>query len=171
MSFLRPVAARRIARWSETVVTGAVALACLWSGLAGAGHRPWLVTGAIFAAGSVAGVLAVLAAVNAYLGSDDRDPGVVTVEEGRIAYFGPSGGGFAELDGLRAIVVVEARDGHRFWRFDQPDMAPLMVPVHAEGAAQLTDVLAALPGFSLARAAQALVRDGQGERQVWRRPV
>jgi len=94
-------------------------------------------------------------------------PGVVTIDERRIAYFGPFDGGVISIDGLTAISIESGPEP--VWRLRVSDGTVLRVPAAAEGAEDLPEAFAALDGFSPARAAHALAARGNATFPVWRR--
>lgn len=98
--------------------------------------------------------------------AEDAGPGLVAVREGAIAYFGPSGGGMADLDALSVVAVGHGPAG-RMWLLSGVDGQVLRVPAGAVGAEALLDALYALPGFSQARLGRALTSETTME--VWRR--
>ncbi len=73
-------------------------------------------------------------------------PGVVRVDEGQIAYFGPLTGGAVARSEL-SIVRLDHTGKPAHWVLGQPGQADLSIPVTAEGAERLFDVFSGLPGL------------------------
>lgn len=171
MSFIRRDARRFLLRWAEPAIyAGATALGAFW--LHAQTGAWWLVAVALVAGGYLfySALLAALAAQ----GDEEQGPGVVSVEERRLAYFGPRAGGVISIDEIFEIAISppEARmwDYDTAWvlRWSKTEPA-LIIPAAAEGAEALLDAFAALPGFSPARALLALrVKDGPLV-TIWRR--
>lgn len=168
MSFFRPEVSRLARRWAETAIIGAVAAMFLWTAWTGAALRPVAITVVLGALGCVAGTLTWIAAQKARLRRDGDDPGVVTVEEARITYFGPTYGGVIHLPDVTRISVAPSPRG-AVWRIEQPDVPTLAIPAAAEGADSLPEAFAALPGFWIGRAAQAFAAAEAYESVIWRR--
>ncbi|MEM7237305.1 MAG: hypothetical protein AAF501_05715, partial [Pseudomonadota bacterium] len=156
MSFLRPDAVQTVLRWSEPVLSAILAL--------------WLarITWGLLASGNPLGVLALIGAgiatlwtvvsgIRRILGRralGPGGPGVVTLQEGRIGYFGPSGGGFVAVDALIAVDLVALRRGGSdglVWQFSDAEGGYLAIPQTAEGAEDLLDTLGVLPRLDYAR--------------------
>lgn len=105
-------------------------------------------------------------------------PGMVEVNEGEIAYFGPRLGGTVGVPDLAEIRILSLR-GRRVWRLKQGDGQVILIPVEAAGADQLFDAFAALPGMDTAVLVAALAPQGAGtgnvlaldgiDRLIWQR--
>lgn len=170
MSFVRPEIIRMATRWAETTLMAGAAAAILLVAVQGASRRHLLVTLVLLGLAFVASALAWIAARKALVERDFSQPGIVRVQEGRIEYFGPHDGGFADFD-LLVAVKLSAKTGRTVWVFEQRGMPTLRVPVNAKGAEHLPERLAALPGFSSGRALQALRGPMESDVEMWRSPV
>jgi hypothetical protein len=164
VSFVRPEAAAALARWREPALWAAalaLGLVLIWRGYARLEPLA-LAAGTAFAAGGFALLRGALARMR--LAAAGPEPGVVTIDEGRIGIWGPAGGGFVDLASLSAV-AVRGRPGaaERAWVLRTEDGGALVVPFGALGADRLPDTLAALPGLDLEAAAE---REGL----VWRAP-
>jgi len=164
MSLIRPEARAALWRWRE-VLTGAAVLGLgLWWGIGTNGILPWI--GGIVGLAGAALVLAGLQRARFRTGSGG--PGVVQVDEGRIAYFGPLTGGAVALSEIAAVTLDQSgRPGH--WVLSQPGQPDLHVPLNAEGAEALFDAFAALPGFRTERMLAAIRQRGTQQVSIWRR--
>ena len=176
MSFLRPEVARLFSRWAETAAYFAALGVGLWFVLAHGPSAPLWRFG-------LAGVVVVLgfwfirsAALDALLGGAGEAPGVVKIDERRIAYFGPHQGGVVSIDDVFAIEIWTADEAH--WRYEaewvlrwSETEAALIIPVSAAGADALPDAFAALPGFAAERALAALSGAEGATFTIWRRRV
>ncbi|TMV10291.1 hypothetical protein FGK63_04295 [Ruegeria sediminis] len=142
MSFVRPEAKAALWRWREVLAAVVVALLGVsWIGGPGGllGWIGWVLV-------VVAAALAVVGVQRARFRTGAGGPGVVTVDEGQIAYMGPlTGGMVAAREMERLALDPTARPAH--WILEQPGQPTLHIPVNAEGAEALFDVFATLPGL------------------------
>ena len=165
---IRPEVSAALWRWREVIATlglGAVGMALMLGG-------GWV----RLALGGALAVLAAALAINAVrrmrFGQGGGGPGIVEVDEARISYFGPQGGGFVsvvELSELRLVTLA----GRRHWRLKQMDGQALLIPVEASGAERLFDAFASLPGIAgsdLVAALQAADVQALGP-VIWRHPA
>ncbi|MEM8752880.1 MAG: hypothetical protein AAGF90_07890 [Pseudomonadota bacterium] len=177
MSFVRPELARAARRWAETAIYASLtAVAVLWSLVAG--PMGWLGWAAASGAAAIGALLIRSAALSALSDREGAAPGVVKIDERRIAYFGPHEGGVVALDELASIDILAPDPS--CWRYEVEwalrgaDPAAVIVPASSVGAEGMIDAFAALPGFAPARAVAALARAGTkaGEGTmvtIWRR--
>lgn len=162
MSLIRPDIRDALIRWRE-VIAGAVFVAI--------GLRLILDTyGALFLIGCglfLAGLGLVFAGVQrARFRTGGGGAGVVDVDERRITYFGPFGGGAVAVDDL----VEVGADPSRSWLLRDAQGTHLMIPMNAEGADQLFDALTVLPGLSAARLIDARRAASQRYTTLWEKP-
>lgn len=172
MSFLRPEAVSAVRRWAMPVglVVIAAALAITWiPRLIGGNWLALVPLGIAAVAMLTAAALSqtALAGVWARFGG----PGIVTIEEGRISYFGPLGGAVLALDGLETVAIVAGDHvpGGRAWHLGDAFGQSAIIPAGARGAAKLLDSLGTLPGFHVAQAIAAMQRAQTGDHHIWRR--
>jgi hypothetical protein len=164
MSFIRPEAREAIWRWRE-VIAG-VFLALLggsWAVGPGGllGWLGWALT-CIGAAVTVIGIQRARFRLGA------GGPGVVQVDEGQIAYFGPlTGGAMAARDLDRLVLDHTAQPAH--WVLEIAGQAPLLIPVNAEGSEALFDAFATLPGLRTERMLVELRKSGPHQVVIWER--
>lgn len=141
--FLRPAALATLTRWRGPLIAGGAAALGLWAGLAAGGILAAL--GWVMAA---AGLAALWAAVQrARFAPAAEGPGVVSITEGQIAYFGPAGGGFAAIDEVTEILLAR-RGAQAAWVLRSTGRPDLLIPADADGADALFDAFAALPGLT-----------------------
>lgn len=151
MSFIRPEIATVLHRWREVIGAGALVGLGLW--VAARGGPFYAVLGTTL--GLAGAGLALMAWRRLRFARQGNGPGVVEVDEGQIAWFGPGIGGFVSLADLAEVGLVTVQ-GLRVWRFRQADGQLLLVPVAAQGADRLYDALTALPGIDGSRLLAAL---------------
>ncbi|WP_050929278.1 hypothetical protein [Aestuariivita boseongensis] len=145
MSFVRPEARATLWRFREILSgTGLGALGLYLA--AGRGLTVWLG----YAALVVALGLIVVGFQRTRFRTGGGGPGVVGIDEGQIAYFGPlSGGVMALADMERLTLDPTAQPAH--WLLESKEHPPLHIPVNAEGSEKLFDAFAALPGIRTER--------------------
>ena len=142
MPLIRPEASAALYRWREVLIgAGAVVLGLYWVFFT-YGLLPWI--------GGVLGLagLGLIAAgfQRARFRGAAGGPGIVQVDEGRVAYFGPLTGGVVALSEMSALALdPTAKPAH--WVLAQPGQPDLYIPLNAEGAEALFDVFASLPGI------------------------
>ena len=162
MSFLRPEAKEALWRWREPMAGAAVALLGAWWTF-GTGLMPWV--GWPLVAAGAALIVAGLQRVRFRRGG--QGPGVVTVDERRVAYMGPLDGGTVDLADLDTLTLDPA-SSPPVWRLATPERT-LAVPVSALGSEALFDAFASLPGLDTGRMLAEL-EGGRAEVVVWSRP-
>lgn len=162
MAFVRPDLAAKLHRWREAIAWAAVTavgLFLIWRGYAGAATGPFAL-GVVLAG---AGATLLRGAIGrAQLAGAAPGAGVLLIDEARVAYLGPFGGGFVDLARLTRVELT--RDN---WILSADDGTQLVVARGAEGADRLPDALTALPGLDL-QAASGI--DRAGSAVIWSRP-
>jgi hypothetical protein len=171
MTLLHPDLAARLTRWREALASGALTAAGIWiMSLGGWVYHP---TGAFVAGVGVCWAIVALRRLRfaRAVSRPGSAPGVISLDEGQVSYFGPVYGGalaIAEIVELR----IARRDGLVEWRLRGRDGSLVRIPATALGAERLFDVFWALPGIdilTLTRALDAPPRDGLTP-PLWRRP-
>ena len=164
MSFIRPEARATLWRWRELIV--AVLMLLIGLKWAYTSYGFTAVTG--WALILVGLVLAVIGAQRLRFRLGAGGPGIVQVDEGQIAYFGPlTGGAVAASEIERLRLDHTSKPPH--WVLEQPGQAPLAIPVNAEGHEALFDVFAALPGLKTERMLTELRKVGAHQVVIWER--
>ncbi len=169
MSFIRPELLTALARrqdhaWAIAgLVTGALVM---WRGVGT--MAPFLT---IFGGG-----IAVLSAVlwvahrqRAAFRREVTQPGIVQIDEAQISYYGPETGGVVDRDALIRVDLVSGGDGRARWALYHSDGSPVSIPLAAEGADKLVDLLMSLPRVEVGAALSALDRGRVGLVTVWTR--
>jgi len=118
-------------------------------------------------------ILALQAAQKVRFAKALVDPGVVTIDERRIGYFGPDGGGFVEMDALTKldfqVFTVPASEPVGLWHLTHADGGPVMIPMAAKGAEGLLDLFSALPAVRLNDAISARSAGRNATVAIWRK--
>lgn len=162
MSAIRPEATAALLRWRDVLVGGAlIALGLYWILVAG-GLLYWIGFAVVLAGGA----LTVAGIQRARFRQGGGGPGVVTVVEGRIGYFGPLSGGVIDLEDMTQLRLDPSeRPAH--WHLRQPGQPELAIPVNAEGADLLFDVFATLPGMRTEYMLRLLEAPGDHPVVIW----
>ncbi len=174
MSFIRPEAKTKLRRWGEPAVLAGAAAIAFWIGVGQALEKDLFAIGT-FAFGlffAISAVSMIIRQIAAGSGSE-AGPGVVTVEEGMIRYFGPEQGGIAAIDALVSVELVRPQDGPDspvFWLLRDELGRDLAIPGGAVDTEQLFDALGTLDGISYQAMLDAKLTDKAGRFPVWRRP-
>ena len=172
MSFIRPEISGAYAKWKEVIwLAGGATRALLFAA------RVWQ-SSFLFAALALClalplAILALQAAEKVKFAKALADPGVVTIDERRIGYFGPDGGGFVEMDALMKldfqVFAMPTGEPVGLWHLAHADGAPVMIPMAAKGAEGLLDLFAALPNVRLKDAIAARTAGKNVIVSIWRR--
>lgn len=174
MSFFRPEAVKALKQWGVPAGLGVVGVALIWRGWQVFADGAW--TGAVLIGIGLFACLALFGAVErAITGWRGRrgGPGMVVIEEGRISYFGPVGGGIMALDALIAVDIVTTDQGplvdDLFWVLSDEFGKMVSIPGGARDAGQLLDALGALRGFDHLAVITAMGSTDNARFEIWRR--
>ncbi|KAA9010568.1 hypothetical protein [Histidinibacterium aquaticum] len=164
--FIRPELLRSLRRWREVIAAALLIALGLWWGVTSFGVLRWL---------GVA--IAICGLALAYAGSQrlrfnpgGGGPGVVTVDEARLVYYGPETGGVADLDLLHRLELDPAAPPGASWVLTMETGEVLTVPVNAEGADRLFDLFARLPGLRSEAVVNALSHRPSDAVTLWQAP-
>ncbi|MDF1856520.1 hypothetical protein [Pseudooceanicola sp.] len=166
MSFMRPEVALAARRWREALIGVAILAFGLWIALAALGILIWL--GWLFALAGLGLIAAGVQRGRFRIGHNG--PGVVQVDEGQIAYFGPWNGGVVALSEIVEITLDRGYDP-LIWRLRQPGRAALEIPATAEGVEALFDAFTALPAFDTRTMLAALHAVDRHPIVIWEKPA
>jgi hypothetical protein len=172
VSFLRPELAARLRLWREPLAWAAllaVGLWLVWQGYSRLAPLPFA-AGLVFVAAGAALLRPALRRMRLHA---ELGQGVVVIDEARIAYFGPRGGGFVDLPSIVRVEIVTRPhvppDSAHAWVMTAEDGTRLIVPLGAEGADRLFDALSPLPGIDFDAGAAAVAARRPGRATVWRK--
>lgn len=162
---LRPEARAALWRGREVIVGIGVTGLGLWWALTSFGILQWLGWGL-----AALGTGLVLGGVQRWrFRQEGRGPGILRIDEGRVAYMGPLTGGTADLDAVRRL-RLDRRGTPAHWLLETGDEV-LAIPVTAEGAEALFDAFVALPGLKRGRMIELLNEEARDIVTVWTRPA
>lgn len=161
MDWIRPELREWMWRWREALIGGAVALLGAYWALTGFGLLSWLGWLLVVAAP----VLIFAGVQRGRFRSGSGGPGAVRIDEGQVAYFGPLTGGMVALSEVLRL-SLDSRSSPPVWILEQPGQPELAIPLTAEGADDLFDVFAALPGIKTDRMLEQMRTGGTHHRVV-----
>ncbi len=164
MSFVRPEAQRAVRKWRDVLVAAAVLVLGAYWAFATPGLLHWIGYVVI-----VAGLSMLFVGIQrARFRAGQGGPGVVHVDEGQVAYFGPLTGGVVALREMTCLMLdPTAKPAH--WVLSQPGQADLQVPVSAEGAEGLFDAFTSLPGIRTERMLAEMKRGADHPVVIWQK--
>ncbi len=163
MTFVRPEARENLWRAREMITgSGFAALGGYW--VMGVGLLSYL--GVVFIL--LGAALGVVGWQRFRFRGKGGGQGVVQVNEGQIAYFGPLSGGAVALSDL-GRVALDGGSFPRHWILTTTTGDRLQIPVNAEGVEALFDVFAALPGMRTERMLSSLKAATPVTRVLWER--
>lgn len=163
MSFIRPEARAGLWRIREMLAGGGLtALGSYWA--LGFGLLSYI--GYAVAAFGVA--LTIIGWQRFRFRGAGGGPGVVRVDEGQIAYFGPLTGGVVALSELE-VVSLDGAVLPQHWILTTNTGETLQIPVNAEGVEALFDVFTALPGMRTERMLAELRAEASASKVLWQR--
>lgn len=164
MTFFRPEAQAQLWRWREVWVGFGIFLLGLWFVL-GPGFL-LAIPGYAMALGGI--VLCWVGMQRGRFRGAGDGAGAVSVDEGKVIYFGPLTGGAVALREMSRLIL----DGRMFpahWSLEQQGQPPLLIPVNAAGSEVLFDAFATLPGLKTERMLSTLRSDPHQAVVIWQR--
>ncbi|WP_026758218.1 hypothetical protein [Sediminimonas qiaohouensis] len=162
MSLIRPEARSTLWKLREVLAGAVIGGLGLYWGLTALAPLSWVGWGVLF----IGCILSVSGLQRARFWRGKGGPGVVRVDEGQVAYFGPYDGGAVALSELSRLELDPAPDPP-LWYLYQPGQPVLAIPVTAENADTLFDSFAALPGMRTERMLSALRGGGEHRIVIW----
>ncbi|MBB3713159.1 hypothetical protein FHS00_002760 [Limimaricola variabilis] len=162
---LRPEARAALWRGREVIAGIGVAALGLWWALTSFGILQWLGWGLV-----ALGAGLVVGGVQRWrFRQEGQGPGILKIDEGRVAYMGPLTGGTVDLDAVRRL-RLDRRGTPAHWLLETGSEV-LAIPVTAEGAEALFDAFSALPGLKRGPMIELLNGEARDVVTVWTRPA
>jgi hypothetical protein len=149
------------ARWHEALIGAGIGALGLYWALTSFGLLSWIGWGLV----ALSPVMIFAGIQRGRFRTGSGGPGVVRVDEGQVAYFGPLTGGAVALSEVTRL-SLDAQSVPPVWVLEQPGQPELTVPLTAEGADALFDVFAALPGIRTDRMLEEMRRASGPHRVV-----
>ena len=163
---IRDGALRSLARWRGLLIALGVMLLGLWWAWNSFGLLEWL--GYVLVLVGLA--LMWTAWQRLRFGAGREGPGLVQVDEGQIAYFGPLTGGIVARSNLNTLSIdPDGKPAH--WVLGHSGGDDLAIPVTATGTEALFDYFSALPGMRLDRLLTAARGGFDTRTRLWSRPA
>jgi hypothetical protein len=100
--------------------------------------------------------------------TDGQGEGVVEIDERRVTYLAPVGGGTVSLDELREVLLGNAPKRH--WMLTDSTGARVIIPVNAVGADRLLDAILNLPDVNEDATLAALRNKSNADNVIWQSP-
>lgn len=175
MSFFRREATDAIRRYGEPALYLILAVVAFWQGMRLINQGAWV--GVVLLGVGAVPALAVFGtlerAVVAWRGRR-AGPGMVSIKEGQIAYFGPHGGAVLAFDALIRVEILTTDQGpfadDHFWLLTDEMGQSAMIPGGAQDAPKLLDRLGSLPGFDHMAVLSAMGSTENAKFLIWQRP-
>lgn len=149
-------------RWRDVLMALGLSGVGLFFALTAFGILKWI--GWVMAALGLFGAIAAWQRMR-FAGTGDG-AGVVTLDERRVIYLGPTDGGVLDLD---LMVQLDLTPSSK-WRLIKDDGDVLEIPSDAKGADTLFDVFNALPGMKTEYMLSVLERPRAGQMTIWIAP-
>lgn len=164
---IRPEALAFLKRWREAIIAGVI----LMGSLQAASTTTGLVNALSWVTALIGAALFIEGVRRARLPQDSGGVGVVEVNERRITYFGPLGGGALSINELIRVKVHTNALGPMasdfYWEFTDREGQRLTIPGDAENASALFDALTALKGADYEAVIKASSSTEKAEFMVW----
>lgn len=173
MSLVRSEVGARLRDWREPVIWAALLLLGLYLVFLGyANLAPLSFLAGLIATATGFGLLRD-SLRRRRLRAGAPSEGVVVIDEARIGYFGPRGGGFVDLPAIASVEIVTRPHvppgSSHAWVIRADDAEALVIPVGAHGAEALVSTLSALPGIDFDLAAATVSGPGARRATLWRK--
>ncbi|WP_299210462.1 hypothetical protein [uncultured Tateyamaria sp.] len=162
--FFRPEAKATLWRWREVLAGIALAILALWWLAQARGVLGYIAPVMLVGAGA----LIMVGLQRGRFRGAGGGLGTVQVDEGEVTYFGPLSGGSVSMREVQRL-TLDGAQSPAHWRLDQPHQPPLMIPVDADGADELFDAFAALPGLKTERMLAQLRSRPDASVLIWER--
>lgn len=173
MNFIRPELRARLHTWREPIAWGALTLlgaTLILQGYADVAPLSFIL--GLLSAGIGLGLL-LPALRRVRLASETQAEGVVMIDEARIAYLGPRGGGYVDLPSVARVEIVTRPHippaSPHAWVITTDAGERLTIPLGAEGADGLLDALSPLPGIDFDAGVAAVLSRRPGRAVMWRK--
>ena len=163
MAFIRPDVKEAVSRFRDAIAGIAVSLLGVYWALNGVGFMSIVGTSL-----AVAGALLVFAGIQrGRFRSGAGGPGIVSVDEGQVTYYGPLEGGSVVISELAKVEFDATARPKAEWILHDPVTGPLRIPINAEGADALFDVFSKLEGIQTEKMLAAMKSRRRQQTVIW----
>ncbi|RYH01625.1 hypothetical protein EU805_13285 [Salipiger sp. IMCC34102] len=162
--FMRPEVRAALWRWREVIFAAGLAAVGLWAAQS-LGVVRWIGWTMV----ALGAALAVAGVQRARFRQDGQGPGIVALDERRLVYMGPLTGGAMDVSDLTQLELEPQALPAPHWILTGVGGQVLEIPVNAEGADELFDVFAALPGIRTHAMLDVLQRTPDARVTVWQK--
>ncbi len=161
MNFIRPEVRLALLKWRDAIVgTFVLLLGLYWA--SGFGVLRWIGV----ALAIIGGALIYTGLQRARFLAGKDGPGVVTLDEGQISYFGPISGGVVAMSDL-SLLMLDPTQKPAMWVLQQAGQSDVHIPVNAEGAELLFDAFASLPDIRTSHMLNTLKSEPDHPVVIW----
>ena len=160
---IRPQAKAFLLRWRELIL-GIIIVAL--------GAKLYITSFGLLKIASAVAI--ILSAIAMYIGQqrgrfrmDGVAPGIVSLIEDQISYFGPHHGGTISIANITSVNLITYEE-IRSWRLDQNGKPSLIIPVAAMGGELLFDAFTKLKDINLENMVRQLSQENEHSAIIWR---
>lgn len=164
MNFIRPEARTTLWRWREVLVALIILGLGAWWSFGSFGILQWVGYGFL----GIGTALLAAGGQRLRFRTGQGGPGMVSVDEGQITYFGPLTGGSIAL-GEMTRLALDSSGKPRHWVLSQPGQPNLHIPLNAKGAEVLFDAFSTLPGMRTENLLAKMNSDADTAVLIWQR--
>lgn len=161
---IRPEARDAIYQWREVIMgVGIAALGAYW-----VVNYFGLLKGIGFLLVLLGIAITYVGVQRARFRQNSEGPGIVTVVEGEISYFGPLSGGAVSIEDIEQITLRTSM-GQRSWHIKRAAETPIDIPTNARGAEALFDVFTMLPKLNIEFMVKKLSQKDDKDVLIWQK--
>lgn len=160
---IRPQAQAFLLRWRELIL-GIIIVAL--------GAKLYITSFGLLKIASAVAI--ILSAIAMYIGQqrgrfrvDGLAPGIVSLIEDQISYFGPHHGGTISIANVTSVNLITYEE-IRSWRLDQNGKPSLIIPVATMGGELLFDAFTKLKDLNLENMVRQLSQENEHSAVIWR---
>ncbi len=169
MSFIRPSVAAHFIKWREAYLVGFVLILGLWLFLRGSATLNLILQGLGLVVAMIGIILLRTTIQRIRFKRAEMAPGIVTITEREINYFGPLTGKTISLDSLLKIELRESEAYAAIWVMHHTEGDPMIVPTSAKGSESLFDAFTSLSGVKMDTLVMALNQTPIRNQLIWKR--
>lgn len=169
LSFIRPPVTAHFTKWREAYFVGAVLLLGLWLFMRGSETLNLILQGLGLVVSLIGIILLRTTIQRIRFKRTEIAPGIVTITEREINYFGPLTGKTISLDSLHKIELRQSEAYAAIWVLHNTEGDPMIVPTSAKGSESLFDAFTSLSGVQMDTLVAALNQTPIRNQLIWKR--